>query len=67
MLESLFSYRSIDVSSLTEIAKRWSPTIYEGRPKAKPEEIAHRALADVRESIAYLRYYRESGFVGGAK
>jgi len=67
MLESLFSYRSIDVSSLTEIAKRWSPTIYEGRLKAKPEEIAHRALADVRESIAYLRYYRESGFVGGAK
>lgn len=63
-LESLFSYRSIDVSSLTEIAKRWSPTIYEGRPKA---ECAHRALADARESIAYLRYYRESGFVGGTK
>ena len=63
-LEALFSYRSIDVSSLTELAKRWAPAIYEGRPKAKPEEVVHRALADVRESIAILRYYRESGFIG---
>lgn len=67
MLESLFSYRSIDVSSFTEVAKRWSPAIYEGRPKVKPEGVAHRALSDVRESINYLRYYRASGFVGGAK
>lgn len=63
-LEALFSYRSIDVSSFTEIAKRWSPAVYEGRPKTV---IAHRALTDVRESINYLRYYRESGFVGGIK
>ena len=67
-LEALFSYRSIDVSSFTEIARRWAPAIYDGKPRAKPEEIVHRALPDVlRESIAILRYYRESGFVGGAK
>lgn len=68
-LEALVSYRSIDVSSLTELARRWSPEAYAGRPgagKAK-EDLAHRALADVRESIAYLRYYRERNFVGGAR
>jgi oligoribonuclease (3'-5' exoribonuclease) len=59
-LEELFNYRSIDVSTLTELAKRWAPAIYEGRPKAGK---AHRALADVRESIAYLKYYRDCGFV----
>jgi oligoribonuclease (3'-5' exoribonuclease) len=48
-LEGLFSYRSIDVSSVTELAKRWAPKVYENRPKAGA---AHRALADVRESIA---------------
>ncbi len=63
-LEVLFHYRSIDVSSLTELAERWAPTVYEGRPKAGA---AHRALDDVRESISYLRYYRDCGFIGGAK
>lgn len=62
MLEALFSYRSIDVSSITELAKRFAPQVYGARPKAAN---AHRALADVRESIAYLKYYRESGFIGG--
>ncbi len=66
-LESLFSYRSIDVSSITELAARWAPAIYEGRPKADPAKIAHRALPDARESISILRYYRERGFVGGCK
>ncbi len=61
-LEALFSYRSIDVSSITELAKRWAPAIYEGRPKAGK---AHRALADVRESIAYLKYYSNVGFIAG--
>ena len=60
-LHGLFHYRSIDVSTITELAKRWSPGVYEGRPKAGA---AHRALADVMESISYLRYYREVGFVG---
>lgn len=61
--EALFSHRAIDVSSVTELARRWVPSVYEGRPKAAK---AHRALADVRESIEYLRYYRRVGFVGGA-
>ena len=62
-LEALFSYRSCDVSSITELAKRWAPSVYEGRPKVV--EVAHRALADVRASIETLRYYRRAGFVGG--
>lgn len=61
-LEKLFSYRSIDVSSLTELAQRWALYTYVDRPKAGK---AHRALADVRESIAYLNFYRERGFVSG--
>lgn len=63
-LESLFSYHTIDITSITEIAKRWAPRIYEGRPKAERE--THRALQDVRESIEYLRYYRETGFINCA-
>lgn len=58
-LEAMFSYSSIDVSSLVELAKRWAPVIYEARPKA------HRGLADVRESIRYLRFFREVGFING--
>jgi len=61
LLEGLFSYRSIDVSTLTELAKRFAPAVYNARPK-KGE--AHRALLDVRESINYLRYYRENGLFG---
>ncbi len=49
-------YRSVDVSSLKELCRRWYPEVYKHRP-GKAE--AHRALADVRESIAELRYYRE--------
>jgi oligoribonuclease len=60
--ESLFSYRSIDVSSVTELAKRWASSIYEGRPKA--EKKPHRALPDIKASIECLRYYRDKGFIG---
>lgn len=62
--EGLFSYRSIDVSSITELAKRMAPAIYEGRPK-NPYP-AHRAITDVLESIGYLRYYIKTGFIGGS-
>ncbi len=65
-IEDLFSYRSIDVSSLTELAQRWSPSAYANRPKAE-KGVAHRALDDVRASIETLRYYRERGFVAGCK
>ena len=56
VLDQYLHYRSIDVSSLKELCRRWYPAVYKGRP-GKAE--AHRALADVLESIAELRYYRE--------
>jgi oligoribonuclease len=55
-LDRFLHYRSIDVSSFKELCRRWYPAVYKGRPH-KAE--THRALADVRESIAELRYYRE--------
>jgi oligoribonuclease len=53
-------YRSIDVSSLKELCRRWYPAVYRKRP-GKAE--AHRALDDIRESIEELRYYRSTMFV----
>jgi oligoribonuclease len=55
-LDAYLHYRSIDVSSLKELCRRWYPDVYKQRPD-KAE--AHRALADVRESIAELAFYRE--------
>ena len=55
-LDRYLHYRSIDVSSFKELCRRWYPDIYKKRP-SKSE--AHRALADINESIAELRYYRE--------
>jgi oligoribonuclease len=55
-LDRFLHYRSIDVSSFKELCRRWYPVVYKGRPN-KTE--THRALADVQESIAELRYYRE--------
>ena len=54
-LEAYFHYRSIDVSTLKELARRWNPPVLAGVKKSE----AHTALADIRESIAELRYYRE--------
>ncbi|MEQ9004605.1 MAG: oligoribonuclease [Pseudomonadales bacterium] len=54
-LEEFLHYRMVDVSSLKELAARWRPDLAAGFSKAN----AHTALADVRESIAELRYYRE--------
>ncbi len=48
-------YRSIDVSSLKELARRWNPAVLKGQPGKKS---THRALDDIRESIEELRYYR---------
>jgi len=56
-LDDYLHYRSIDVSSLKELCRRWYPDVYRKRP-AKVE--AHRALDDIRESVAELRYYRET-------
>ena len=54
-LEEFLHYRMVDVSSLKELAARWRPDLAAGFSKTN----AHTALADVRESIAELRYYRE--------
>ena len=59
-LDSYLHYRSVDVSSLKELCRRWYPAIYSKRPN-KSEQ--HRALDDIRESIEELRYYRENLFV----
>jgi oligoribonuclease len=56
-LDEYLHYRSIDVSSLKELCRRWYPDVYRERP-AKKE--THRALDDVLESIAELRYYRDT-------
>ncbi len=54
-LEAHFHYRNLDVSTLKELAGRWAPQIKEGFKKNN----SHRALDDIRESIAELRYYRQ--------
>lgn len=54
-LESYLHYRIIDVSSIKELARRWRPDLLASFSK----ENAHTALADIRESIAELRFYRE--------
>ena len=56
-LDGYLHYRSIDVSSIKELCRRWYPAVYKKRP-SKAE--AHRALDDIRESIAELRYYRDT-------
>ena len=55
-LEAYFNYRSLDVSTIKILAQRWRPDLLEGFSK----QGAHRALEDIRESIAELRYYREN-------
>lgn len=54
-LEAYFHYRNLDVSTLKELAGRWAPALRDGFRKRN----SHRALDDIRESIAELRYYRE--------
>jgi oligoribonuclease len=58
-LDEYFHYRSIDVSSVKELCKRWYRDAYAARPQ---KATAHRALDDIRESVAELRFYREHLF-----
>lgn len=58
-LEAHLHYRVIDVSSIKELSRRWFPRAYFAAPAKNG---GHRALADIRESIAELRYYREAVF-----
>jgi oligoribonuclease len=53
-------YRSVDVSSIKELSRRWYPRIYMNAPAKNG---GHRALADILESIRELRYYRRAAFV----
>jgi oligoribonuclease len=59
-LDDFLHYRMIDVSSIKELCRRWYPRIYFGQPD---KGLAHRALADIHESIRELKYYRRTAFV----
>ena len=58
-IEQWLHYRSIDVSTVKELARRWFP---EALASAPPKHGAHRALGDIRESVAELAYYRKAIF-----
>jgi oligoribonuclease len=59
-LDAHLHYRSIDVSTIKELSKRWYPKVYFQAPK---KDGGHRALADILESIEELKYYRSAVFV----
>jgi len=59
-LDQFLHYRMVDVSSIKELCRRWYPRVYFGQPA---KGLAHRALADIQESIRELRYYRATVFV----
>lgn len=56
-VENFLHYRSIDVSTIKELARRWHPAAYRGAPKKAK---GHRALDDIRESLSELRHYRDT-------
>ena len=58
VLNEYLHYRIVDVSTVKELARRWRPALVDGFEKKR----AHRALDDIRESIAELRYYRDHFF-----
>ena len=60
ILDSFLHYRNIDVSSIKELTRRWYPRVYFQMPKKTGN---HRALADIKESIRELRYYRQTVLV----
>ena len=59
-LDAFLHYRMVDVSSIKELCRRWYPRVYFSQPQKGQ---SHRALADIRESIRELRYYRRTIFV----
>jgi oligoribonuclease len=58
-IENYLHYRSVDVSTIKELARRWAPDVVDGAPR---KETTHRALDDIRESVAELRWYRDNLF-----
>lgn len=59
-LDAHLHYRLVDVSTIKEITRRWYPRVYYAMPEKTGN---HRALGDIRESIAELRFYRDAVFV----
>jgi oligoribonuclease len=59
-LDNFLHYRMIDVSSIKELTRRWYPKVYYAQPA---KGMAHRALADIIESVRELAYYRQTVFV----
>jgi oligoribonuclease len=59
-IENHLHYRSVDVSTIKELARRWYPGVIDGAPK---KATAHRALDDIRESVEELRFYRQKLFI----
>jgi len=59
-LDTFLHYRMVDVSSIKELARRWYPRVYFQSPKKAG---GHRALADIKESVRELAYYRSTVFV----
>ncbi|HEX21880.1 MAG TPA: oligoribonuclease [Chromatiales bacterium] len=55
-LEAFFHYRNLDVSTLKELARRWSPEVYNGFKK----DSSHLAMDDIRDSINELKHYRDT-------
>ena len=62
-IEEFLHYRSIDVSTIKELARRWYPKEFAGYQK---QQSAHRAMDDIRQSVNELRYWREHVFRGEA-
>jgi len=58
-IEEFLHYRSIDVSTIKELARRWYPDVLKSAPK---KGLSHRALDDIRESVAELQHYRSQVF-----
>jgi oligoribonuclease len=62
-IETFLHYRSVDVSTVKELVRRWYPDVLAGAPEKAGH---HRALDDIRESVDELRYYRSKVFVPAA-
>ncbi len=62
-VEAHLHYRNLDVSTVKELARRWRPDVLDAAPRKGG---GHRAMADIVESIAELRYYREAFFRAAA-
>lgn len=59
LLNNFLHYRTVDVSSIKELARRWHPRVYFNSPTKSGN---HRALGDIQDSINELKYYRETIF-----